>query len=118
MSYYSQTGKTIEQAFKEFDKENPAVYDQFKIYFNMLKEKGVKKTSSKMILNRIRFEVYMETTGKPYRINDCFTSHYARKFVKEYPHFKDFFEFRKLKAIEIKEDDDVKYFKDGQAIMF
>ena len=118
MSYYSQTGKTIEQAFKEFDKENPDIFLLFKKYFFILFEKGVKKTSSKMIINRIRWEVYVETTGKPYKINDCFTSHYARKFVKEYPDFSGYFEFRKLKAIEIKEDDDVKYFKDGQAIMF
>jgi len=71
-----------------------------KKYFFFLHKRGVKKVSSKLIINRIRWEVYIETSGDPYRINDAFTSHYARLFVKEFPEHKGAFEFRRLRSEE------------------
>ena len=73
MNYKQSTGKSIENAFNEYHEENPAVFEMFKKYLNeileserkkmnfhsveMIKEKATLKTSSKLILNRIRWEI-------------------------------------------------------------
>lgn len=102
MNYYNSTGKSIEQSFAEFHKLNPDVYALFQQYaFYLLRTKGKKKISSKLIINRIRWEKYLETnTDDPYRINDAYTAHYARLFAHDHPEFKDCFEFRQLRAVE------------------
>jgi hypothetical protein len=98
-SYATTTGETIAQAFDRFNKENPAVYALFKQYaFYLLRDKGKKKISSKLIVNRIRWERYLETTGKDYRINDAFTAHYARLFIKDFPGYGEAFELRELRS--------------------
>lgn len=106
MRYAEQAGNTIEAAFRKFDRENPQVYKLFCQYaFYMLRKKKMDKISSKLIINRIRWEVYVETkTEDPYRINDAFTAHYARKFIKEYPHLKKYFELRRIRNPETIED--------------
>lgn len=109
-TYEAQTGQSIQEAFEKFHKQNPNVYDLFKKYVKQIliqkggwtKEKGLKpnfKTSPKMIFNRLRWEIYMETNSDDgYRINDAFISRYARKFANDYPVFKDIFNYRDLRS--------------------
>lgn len=98
MSYETTTGKSIEQAFIDFHKDNPKVYEYFKKYVKQMIQSGCKKLSSKLIINRIRWEVFIETSGDdPYRINDAFTAHYSRLFIQHYPQYEDMFEFRRLR---------------------
>lgn len=105
MKYVETTGVTIEAAFRKFDRENPEIYRLFLKYaFYMLRNKNMDKISSKLIINRIRWEIYVETkTEDPYRINDAFTAHYARKFIKEYPHLEKHFELRRIRNPERRE---------------
>ena len=105
MKYVETTGITIEAAFRKFDRENPEIYRLFVKYaYYMLQKKGMNKISSKLIINRIRWEIYVETmTGDPYRINDAFTAHYARKFINEYPHLEKHFELRRIRDPEPRE---------------
>jgi len=99
MNFKQSNGKSIEQAFSEFHKENPHIYEYFKDYFQLLHiRKGIKKVSSKLIINRIRWEVTIKTTSTDYKINDAFTAHYARLFVKDYPQYIDCFEFRRIRS--------------------
>lgn len=101
MKYKDATGKTIIESFKQFHKDNPIVYELFKRYAMNLIHVGKKKLSSKLIINRIRWEVYLETkTDELYRINDAFTAHYARLFIEDFPQHEDKFEFRRLRADE------------------
>lgn len=99
-SFTKQTGQTIEEAFKEFDTLNPHIYELFKKYLRewYRANKGQGKTSSKLIINRIRWEVMTTTTAQDFKINDAFTAHYARKFASEHPAFKDIFEYRELRS--------------------
>lgn len=98
-TYQKATGKTIDAAFEIYHQQNPKVYELFKKYVNDILSRGKKLTSAKMIINRIRWEIYMETKGnEEYRINDAFTSRYARLYAKEYPHYKDIFNFRDLRS--------------------
>ena len=98
--FKEQTGKTIKEAFDQFHEENPQVYDWFKKYaFHLIDKKGKEKISSKLIINRIRWEIYMTTTTEGnYRINDAFTAHYSRLFVEDYPEYENMFEFRRLRS--------------------
>lgn len=110
MKYAEQTGNTIQEDFEDFHKRNPRVYDMFKKYARMLfgeQSKWVKpeeiKMSSKLILNRIRWEVATknikdDSTGDQYKINDAFTSRYARLFQEDFPDYAYLFETRKLRS--------------------
>lgn len=99
-SFYATKGQTIEAAFAEFHAANPAVYEYFKKYaLHILVTKGRKLASSKLILNRIRWEVSIETIGADYKINDAYTPHYARLFIRDYPQYAEAFELRQLRAI-------------------
>ncbi len=98
MTFQKLNGKSITIAFRKFHKQNPHVYKYFKRYTKQLIRSGKKVTSSKMILNRIRWEIYWENQKGDYRINDAFTSRYARKFIREHPKHRHVFNLRELRS--------------------
>jgi len=99
MNYKEQSGQTIKEAFAEFHQKNPAVYSQFKVYFDYLhKYKGWQKVSAKLIIERIRAEVLVKTSDPEFKIDNNFTAHYVRLFVSENPQYEKCFEFRSLKS--------------------
>ena len=100
MSTFAQTnGRTIEQAFEEFDRKNPHVYESFKKYLREIVNAGKRRTSAKLIINRIRWEQYIATdSDDEFTINDAFSSHYARKFIREHPAYNYLFEMRRLRS--------------------
>lgn len=100
MSTFEQTtGKTIKQAWWEYHKKNPRVYNLFCIEtFKAIKMKKT-KLSSKMIINFIRWNMYLETVGSDeYKINDAFTPYYARLFEHEHPQYEGIFEKRRIRS--------------------
>lgn len=101
-TFAKQTGQTIEDAFNLFDEENPHIYDLFKKYlrewYRANKNNPNAKTSSKLIINRIRWEVATTTTATDFKINDAFTAYYARKFASEHPGFAHIFEYREIRS--------------------
>lgn len=99
MKFQTQYKKTIQQAFEEFDKNNPSVYVMFIQGFFQAKRSGKKKVSFKMILNKIRWDHYIQTKDiTKYKINDAYASRYARKFIFNHPEYKSFVEFRTLRS--------------------
>ena len=99
MNYKEQSGQTIKEAFNEFHKENPRIYQYFKNYFMYLhKRKGWQRVSAKLIIERVRWEVLVKTSDPEFKINNNFTAHYVRLFVKENPQYEKCFEFRKLQS--------------------
>jgi len=99
MDFKSTTGKSIGDAFKEFDEKNPKVYKLFKRYVYRAIDRGKEKVSSKMIINLIRWEYYLDTDSDDgFKINDAFTAHYSRKFSEEYPQQRHMFSFRRLRS--------------------
>lgn len=90
--------KTVNDKFNEFDRANPKVYELFKAKVFEAIRRGKKKTSSKMIINLIRWTYYLETdSDDQFKINDIYTSHYSRKFIREFPEHSHIFEFRKIR---------------------
>jgi hypothetical protein len=110
-SFKEQTGKDIDEAFWAFHAKNPVIYDLFKRYLKeLLKAKGIKtpaqaeekkfKTSSKLLINRIRWEVYVTTEddAASHKISDAYTSRYSRLFAAQYPEWKNIFNYAELRS--------------------
>ncbi len=101
MNFKEKTGQSIGEAFAIFHNKNPRVYTYFKIYFESLhKRKGWQKVSAKLIMERVRWEVFTSTSDPNFVINNNYTAHYARLFVTEHPQFKKCFEFRRVAELE------------------
>lgn len=99
--YKTQTGKSIDQAFEEYIRDNPAIYNYFVSFAIQWIRAGAKKISSKQIIGRIRWEVEVETKGdqaKEFKINDAFSSRISRKFIEDYPEYSERLEFRHLRS--------------------
>lgn len=100
MNYRDTHGRTILEAFKDFHTKNPDVYKQFENQTMAAIGRGRKKISAKLIINWIRWNIYLDTTDESYKINDAFQSYYARLFVELHPEHLTIFNFRKLRNEE------------------
>lgn len=84
---------TVEEKFEVFHAANPHVYRLYKQFALQAFKAGATKISSKLIIERIRWEAAIATTGagwhiergKPFLIDNRFTAWYARKFIKDFP---------------------------------
>lgn len=90
---YDNTKQTL---FEIFHRQNPRVYRLFKKFSLALIEAGHNKIGSKQIVERIRYESAIRTTGNDYKINNNFTCYYSRRFIREFPQHTERFTFRKL----------------------
>lgn len=81
------------KTFEEYDKENPQIWQAFKRLTFQLIAVGVKHWGAKAIMEQLRYETIIRGKGD-YKINNNYTAGYARKFSKEFPKYKDFFEIR------------------------
>lgn len=97
MNYKELNGKTIREGFEEFNKDNPHIYQEFEKQALMAIDKGRTKISSKLIINWIRWNEYLLSSDKNFKINDAYQSYYARHFADKHPAYKDVFSFRKLR---------------------
>lgn len=88
----------IKQSFDRFHQENPAFYQQFCRFALQLLAKGHKRLSSKLIVERIRWETMLQSTDTDYKINNNFTPHFARKFMADFPNHDGVFETRAVRA--------------------
>lgn len=96
--------RDIQQHFEEFDRENPEVWERFQEIALRLIELGYRRYSADAILHAERIHRDLKTTGageaagKQLKLNNDFSSRYARKFHKLYPQHEGFFETRRLKT--------------------
>lgn len=92
--------QSVYKQFLAFHAKYPKVYDLYKAFCFQLINKDYTKIGSKMIIERIRWEI---ATGSKddagFKINNNYTAHYARLFAQEYPQYKDYFEFREIKRL-------------------
>ena len=97
MNYKKLNGKSIRQGFEEFNKRNPHIYEMFERQALTAIEKGRKKISAKQIINWIRWNEFLRTSDKNFKINDAYHSYFARHFIEKHPEHSGVFELRKLR---------------------
>ena len=91
--------KTKEERFDAFDAEHPEVYRLFCQLVGDLMAAGRTKYSADAILHRIRWEFDVNRKrDKTFKINDHFTSRYARKWQRDHLEHQGFFETRELRS--------------------
>ena len=108
MNFEGNTGKTIQLAFDEYHSTNPLVYDEFKKLAFTAIDSGKSKISFKLMLNVVRWESYLKTSettdvtlnseSVKFKINDAYSSRYARLFITEFPQHSPKIELRQLRA--------------------
>lgn len=84
--------------FARFHRNNPEIYVLFKRFARMLISRGVNKTSAWLIMNRIRWEIEVETYGDVFKICNDYFAPYARMFLLEHPEHAGLFRTKRMKA--------------------
>ena len=94
----NMNGKWTKENFEEFHKNNPEIYTLFIKFTNMVIERKRKYYSAKAIFHRIRWESMISSDTHQllgdYKIDDGWISHYARKFMDDFPQHSGFFQTR------------------------
>jgi hypothetical protein len=89
---------TIQDRFDQFHKDNPSIYDLLVRFALEVKHSGRSRYSIDAIIQRVRWHVTIETRSSDFKLNDHFTSRYARLIMSRVPELDGFFEVRELKA--------------------
>ncbi len=80
-------------SFAEYQEQNPDIWDKFKHFAEVTIEKGFKNYSAKGIFELIRWHTGARE-AKGFKVNNNYTAAYARKFMQEFPQYKEFFRTR------------------------
>ncbi len=89
----------IQAKFERFNLSYPHIFKLFVQFAWEARTAGLAKHSADAILHRIRWHLYVENwslTNVKVKINDHYSSRYARKLIEHDPTFKTFFELRTL----------------------
>jgi len=89
------------QAWWEWHQKNPQVWMMFERFSFEAVNRGRKKISHWLIINRIRWETAILTTGSDFKISNDYIAFYARLWKAKYPMHEDLFNTKKM----IGEDD-------------
>lgn len=91
-------GMTIQQKFEAFDKANPSVYKRLCELARQLVKKGHKQFGIQILWQQLRWLIYIEANdpNSVFRLDDHYTSRFARKMMENEPDLKGIFETRKI----------------------
>ena len=91
--------KSISVRFNKFHRENPHVWEEFKRIglwaVNVCERKGIKYLSADLIANQMRWQSFISTSDKDFKINNNFTSTYSRMFQDAFPEHRHLFRNRR-----------------------
>lgn len=90
--------RTIQERFEAFHRSHPDVYSLFKKLAFELLQSGRAHYGAKSLMEVIRFHRTTSGGDGEFKINNVFTSRYARMLIEEHPEFEGFFELRSLQA--------------------
>lgn len=86
-------GKWTAENFEKHHAENPEIYEKF-CHFALLAAAKRKHYSAKTIFHLIRWQTQIKENNGDFKVDDGWISHYARKFMDDYPEHEGFFETR------------------------
>lgn len=100
--------RTTQERFEDFHAANPHVYELFVHFMKELLRAGHKRISPNFIVDRIRWEMMFPTVStpggwhvsgkRPFKINDHFSSRYARLVIERHPAAAKVIELRAIKT--------------------
>ena len=95
----------LKQRWWTWHKKNPEFYALFKRFTFQAIEKGHRNLSAWLIVNRIRWETMIVTTGDDYKISNDFIALNARLFMHDHPEYKGFFRTKPMKRASFNNED-------------
>lgn len=108
---FDNIDKNLLIKFKKYHLENPKVYEEFKSNAFEMRKTGKSKYSAWTIINKIRWDHDIKTTGDVFAINNDFIALYARLLIHHHPEFNVFFELRTMKESDRRDSAEEKYRK-------
>lgn len=94
----SRRGDTIREQFELFDEVNPHVYQHLRRLALEVAARGTTRWGIGNLFEVLRWQSSVATTGDPYKLNNNFRSHYARKLMANEPMLEGMFEVRRLRS--------------------
>ena len=79
------------KAFLIWDAANPDIYVAFKKFSFQAIQRGHTRLSAWLVINRVRWETSIVTTGTDFKISNNQIAFYSRKFMDEFPKYQGFF---------------------------
>jgi hypothetical protein len=89
----NSSGLTLEQRFEAFHAANPHVYDHLRRLALDARRKG-RQMGIKALYEVLRWQYAMATTDDDYKLNNSYTSFYARLLMEREPELAGYFETR------------------------
>lgn len=89
----------IQARFETFHQSNPEVYTQLVRLARELKAKGYSRYSIDALCHVVRWDMALKTDGNDgYKLNDHWTSRYARLIMASEPDLAGFFKVKPLRS--------------------
>ena len=90
---FGPAAETIHDRFLEFHEANPDVYEQLVTLARQVKRSGRERWGAKAAFEVLRWK-RLDTTGEVWKLNNSFTSMYARMVMQNEADLGEFFETR------------------------
>jgi len=78
------------KTFQQYHEDNPQIYEAFKKYAFQLINRGYKRIGAKQICEIIRWHSMVGGDGI-FKVNNNYTSGYARLFMEDFPKYDGIF---------------------------
>ena len=95
----------IDKAFIKFHQNNPHIYQEILKYADQLWQGGQRRFGMKAIFERIRWDYAITTNSIPFKLNNNYTSRYAKIIERDHPKVRGFFRVRELDPSSIFAED-------------
>lgn len=92
--------RSIDTRFRDFHANNPSVYTELVTMARQLHSRGYRRIGIELLFAAFRWNRMLSTTADEYgfKLNDHFTSRYARLIMATEPDLNDFFRTRTLRT--------------------
>lgn len=87
---------TIDKKFIAFHQNNRHIYQDILRYTKQVWDSGHRNFGMKAIFERIRWDYTVYSTGIPFKLNNNYTSRYAKLVERDLPHTRGFFRNREI----------------------
>jgi hypothetical protein len=93
----SRREDAIDRDFAAFHAENPHVMTELVRLTREARSRGLRRVGIKMLFEVVRWDHALRTSGAPFRLNNNYTSRYARAIMAAHPDLDGVYEIRELR---------------------